>query len=459
MRMFVFTLCSVLLSSYLAAQAGWRDDQSEGYWSARGHHNTFILNGRIWILNGFAGTLNRSVWSSNDGSVWTEEVDGDSIRLPWSARHSATAIVYNGRVWMFGGSDGGGAFSDVWSSADGVNWVEVTSNPPWIERSMHSAVVFDNRMWLMGGHQSTTGYWGFSDVWYTTDGVDWTQASPSDPSNIWPARFSHRTVVFNDRIWVLGGRYGGLHYNDVWSSPDGKDWIEETSEAPWSPRVYFSAEVYADRLWVIGGVDVVTFEHYGDAWSTADGVNWRYEGSPWHSRRNHTALVYKGRLWTIGGWITPAIPEAATFHGIWSYGVHVPEPVLPDGRPGYHYSTLIKARAGEAPYTWTFAGGELPPGLILGNTNTATLPISGTPEMEGTFTFTLQIEESNGDTVTEDITITIAHPPPPPEESFASNGTGGCNPAPAGTVPLILLGAGLAAWRWRRFRSVVGEVD
>jgi hypothetical protein len=454
MRILVLTLCAVLLSSCLAAQAGWRNDQSEGPWSARGHHNTFVLNDRIWILNGLARTLmNRSVWSSKDGVVWTEELDGTSERLPWDARHNAEAVVYNGKAWLFGGggSSGGGAHSDVWSSSDGINWVEVASNPPWIERSMHSSVVFDNKMWLMGGHQSTTGYWGFNDVWYTTDGEDWTRTVPSDPSRIWPARFSHRSVVFNGRIWVLGGRFGGLHFNDVWSSADGVDWVEETSAAPWSPRVYFSTVVYEDRMWVIGGVNVNTFEHYGDAWSSSDGINWHYEGSPWHNRRNHTALVHDGRLWTIGGWITPAIPEAATIHGIWSYGVHVPETVLPDGRPGYHYSTLITARGGEAPYTWTFVGGDLPPGLSLGNTNSATLPISGTPEVEGTFTFTLQIEEANGDTVTEDITVTIAHPPPPPKENFESEG-GGCSLAPVGVVPVVLLAAVVALRRGRRFR-------
>jgi hypothetical protein len=450
MRILVLTLCAVLLPSCLAAQAGWRNDQSEGPWSARGNHNTFVLNDRIWILNGSSRSVfNRSVWSSSDGTVWTEEVDGTSERLPWPDRHTAAAVVYDGRAWMIGGGFGGGAYSDVWSSTDGVNWVQVTSNPPWIERSMHSAVVFDDKMWVIGGHQSTTGYWGFNDVWHSTDGADWTRAVPTDPSKIWPARFSHQSVVFNGRIWVLGGRFAGLYFNDVWSSADGVDWVEETSAAPWDPRGYFSAVVYANRLWVIGGGNSISgdLNFFGDIWSTADGVDWRYEGSPWYRRTNHTALAHNGRLWTIGGWVTPAIPEAATFHGIWSYGVHIPETVLPDGWLRQEYSAVIEARAGDAPYTWTLAGGELPPGLALGSTSTARLPIGGIPDAEGTFTFTLQIEEANGDTVTEDITITIRR-----EFIDTNEGSSGCGLAPVGVVPLVLLAAVLALRRARRFR-------
>jgi hypothetical protein len=449
MRILVLTLCAVLLPSCLAAQAGWRDDKSEGPWSDRGNHNTFVLNDQIWVLNGIARTvMNRSVWSSNDGTVWGEEIDGTSERLPWQDRFAAASVVYDGRAWVFGGSGGGGGYADVWSSSDGVDWVEVTSNPMWIERRGHSAVVFGNRIWLMGGNQSTTGYWGFNDVWHTTDGIDWTQTVPSDPARIWPARFAHESVVFNGRIWVLGGRYGGSYFNDVWSSADGIDWVEETSDAPWSPRGYFATAVYDDRLWVIGGVNESGggINSFGDVWSTTDGVNWRYEGSPWHSRRYHTALVYKGRLWTIGGLITPAIPEAATFPGIWSYGVHVPEPELPDGWLRQEYSAVIGARAGDAPYAWTLAGGELPPGLALGSTSTTRLPIGGIPEAEGSFTFTLQIEEANGDTVTEDITITIRR------EFIDTNEGGGCGLAPVGVVPLVLLAAVLALRRARRFR-------
>ena len=37
------------------------------------------------------------------------------------------------------------------------------------------------------------------------------------------ARYNHQTVVFNNKMWVIGG-YDGTFKNDVWSSSDGFFW-------------------------------------------------------------------------------------------------------------------------------------------------------------------------------------------------------------------------------------------
>jgi hypothetical protein len=57
--------------------------------------------------------------------------------------------------------------NDAWSSGDGVNWELETANAPWAPRSEHKCVVFDNKLWLMGG---ATSFDLYSDVWFYQEG-------------------------------------------------------------------------------------------------------------------------------------------------------------------------------------------------------------------------------------------------------------------------------------------------
>ena len=66
-------------------------------------------------------------------------------------------------------------------------------------------------MWVLGGYHGSLR----NDVWYSSDGVSWTQATANAP---WVARGEHRSIVFNNKIWVLGGSDGSRGKNDVWRS-------------------------------------------------------------------------------------------------------------------------------------------------------------------------------------------------------------------------------------------------
>lgn len=66
-------------------------------------------------------------------------------------------------------------------------------------------------MWVMGGYGNVVGQWERNDVWYSTDGITWTQATAAAG---WAARDGLGSVVYKNKMWVMGGSY--LH--DVWSS-------------------------------------------------------------------------------------------------------------------------------------------------------------------------------------------------------------------------------------------------
>ena len=57
---------------------------------------------------------------------------------------------------------------------------------------------------------------------YTEAGL--VLADDSAATDRWPARNDHSSVVFNGRLWVIGGYDGTNRLNDVWSSEDGVTW-------------------------------------------------------------------------------------------------------------------------------------------------------------------------------------------------------------------------------------------
>ena len=92
-----------------------------------------------------------------------------------------------------------------------MTWTQATANAKWSRRDGHTSVVFDNKIWVLGGYD---GKYYRNDVWYSSDGENWTRATKNAG---WSGRYGHTSVVFDNKIWVLGG-YDGSYRNDVWYS-------------------------------------------------------------------------------------------------------------------------------------------------------------------------------------------------------------------------------------------------
>ena len=71
------------------------------------------------------------------------------------------------------------------------------------------------------------------------------------------------------------------------------------------------------------------------------------------------------------------------------------------------YTFDFVVNGGLAPYNFELRDGELPPGLTLGNGS-----ISGTPTLQGNYTFTLQVSDANLSRTVEDFTLNVTTPPP-----------------------------------------------
>ncbi|HPG58876.1 MAG TPA: SUMF1/EgtB/PvdO family nonheme iron enzyme, partial [Candidatus Wallbacteria bacterium] len=67
---------------------------------------------------------------------------------PLGARQQACAVAHNGKLWVIGGYDSSTYKNDVWASTDGVTWSEATglSLSKFNVRAHHTAMVFNNKI-------------------------------------------------------------------------------------------------------------------------------------------------------------------------------------------------------------------------------------------------------------------------------------------------------------------------
>ncbi len=73
------------------------------------------------------------------------------------------------------------------------------------------------------------------------------------------------------------------------------------------------------------------------------------------------------------------------------------------GTQGVLYTDTLAATGGVPPYSWSLTAGPLPAGLTLSGTGI----ISGTPTASGSFPITVKVTDTQGNTATADLTLTI----------------------------------------------------
>ncbi|CEG48548.1 Kelch-type beta propeller [Plasmopara halstedii] len=247
------------------------------------------------------------------------------------SRDSQAAAVFANKVWVVGGVSASyytkqlkytSMRSDVIYSNDGVTWTEALEEAPFRRRYGHSLTAFIDskdkleRLTLLGGFSPEPA----ADIWVTTDGVLWKEATAEAP---WTGRGYHCSVVFAGNFWVLGG---SPFNNEVWftsSILDGS-WKQQVN-VPWSPRAAHACAAHevmtnatagdpsrVEYLFLMGGWRDTSLH---DVWQMNAGGFWKVlvEAAPWDARawfslvsfdsRTSSDVQLGPRLWVIGGGI------------------------------------------------------------------------------------------------------------------------------------------------------------
>ena len=232
--------------------ATWTLKTSDAGWDIRDKHQVVSHHGRLYLLGGSypSGSYN-DVWSSADGKIWREDKANNDAG--WEARENHQAVAHNGRIYVLGGMSGISTYyNDVWSSADGSSWTQETANAGWPARYIHRAVSHHGRLYVLGGNDGNNN---LNDVWSSVDGRSWVQEKANN-DDFWTKRERHQAVSRDGLLYVLGGNDGSV-LNDVWSSADGKSWDKENNAA-WLARDGHQAVVFPTPLALSGTSETIT---------------------------------------------------------------------------------------------------------------------------------------------------------------------------------------------------------
>lgn len=152
--------------------------------------------------------LSSTTLLSADGITYTESAEY-TAEMP--RRAFSASFVYDGKMYIAGGlGTDATSYSDVWSSADGVNW-SLVSDGQFSARHKASTVVYDNKIWMIGGLLADGTC--TSEILVSEDGGEtW---SPVIEEKALPANFTARcnadvSVDEDGNLWIVGGEYTDL---------------------------------------------------------------------------------------------------------------------------------------------------------------------------------------------------------------------------------------------------------
>lgn len=122
------------------------------------------------------------------------------------ARKGHTAVVYDGAMFVFGGTTLGSVLGDFWmchETAQAWRWTKIESVPADVRLLNHSAVYWGRAMWVFGG--ATGEHNNTSNTMYKFVFDERVWKSYTFPPSAVSPRFKHTAVVVGSTMVVIGG--------------------------------------------------------------------------------------------------------------------------------------------------------------------------------------------------------------------------------------------------------------
>jgi hypothetical protein len=296
------------IGPFYISEYHWQEVNTNCPWLPRDGAGLLVFQEKMWLLGGWNPFLSawlpgytcNEVWNSTDGNSWNFVCNA-----PWPARHTAGWLVHDDMLWVIGGDWNSGVQQmDVWNSTDGITWNLVLDTLPMEVRMTHMVASLGNEMIYFGGQTLTflefLGGVIYNDVWSSNDGGNWTELTNN--AGWHPRGQIEGHFVRNDTLWVVGGgTYDARHmYSDVWNTTDGINWNQVTEAANFTPRQYHEVGVFDNRLWVLGGYEGIG--NRNDVWYSDNGADWfELKNTPWPPRHAGGVCTYDSSLWMVSG--------------------------------------------------------------------------------------------------------------------------------------------------------------
>ena len=349
------------------------------------------------------------VWS---GTSWRKaSVSGPSAQANVSLAYDAATH----QLVAFGGDSYSGGVYDFSSETwlwNGQSWTEAaTTGPP---ARCCASMAYDeatHQLLLQDGYLSSDS--DADDTWIWT-GTTWKHLLPSTE----PPAAADTSMAYDPmsgELLFFGGfskTAGTLDQTWAW---DGHDW--RGLATPTAPPALEGASLVADPalggLLLFGGFDPNTYP------AEASGSTWLWGGRAWRQLepassppgRGFASTAYfslRRQLVVFGGMASQTNDDGAgtVLSDTWTMSsppIGLEVTVLPRPRAGRAYSFVLRAKGGTGPYVFRRIAGKMAPGLHL----TGNGEISGIPAHDGTYIFTVSIEDVSEFYGTANVTIDV----------------------------------------------------
>ena len=279
----------------------------------RSLHIGVVLPPCLYIFGGYDGSQRTNDFYRFNflQNVWLQ-IQSPLDKSQPSPRDRHTAVIYDKCLYIFGGYDGLNRVNDFYEFNTETNqWTEIVpsllNNPP-TPRHSHSAVVYNGSMYVFAGYDGLYKN-DFHKYNFTTK--TWNMIKDSNPSaENWPKpRYRTSCVVFKDKMFMFGGHDGTRQLNDFYFFDFNHEiWtqINHTEVMP-SPRDSHIAIVYNWSLFIFGGSTGAQTS------SKNNFFEYKMDEQKWyqvHSNNNvypparfcHVGAVFQNSLFIFGGY-------------------------------------------------------------------------------------------------------------------------------------------------------------
>jgi Leucine-rich repeat (LRR) protein/N-acetylneuraminic acid mutarotase len=282
---------------------------------ARSGHTSVAYNGYLYVLGGTQDDVNRF----ND--VQYAPILSDGSLGAWRAtspfnmgRRGHTSVVYNGYLYVMGGTpNGGDVLGDVQFARinpDGSLGAWQNTTPFGPGRLGYSSAISNGYLYVIQGFYYSAAS-PLTDVQFNKFNPDGSLQGWQNTATFGPPRYGHKSIFCNGYLYSLGGSgWSGSYYtlNDVQYSlpnPNGSlnSWQNTTVL---NPSVSDPGLIsYKGYLIVAGGgnVPVGNLTDVKFAGTNPDGSlkEWQHMTSFNPKRSGYTCVEYNGFLYIIGG--------------------------------------------------------------------------------------------------------------------------------------------------------------
>jgi N-acetylneuraminic acid mutarotase len=267
--------------------------------------DTFTYGGGEQQLASTPVSLSGVNVSPGGWSAWT-----NTTPLP-SSVEGYKPLAHNNRIYVIGGWVSGVATSTVLyapinSSGTIGAWTNTTPLPSAFYS--HPSLVYNDRVYVVGGSSPSVAT---STVLYAPINSSGTIGAWTNTTPLPSAITRHSSFTHNNRVYVVGGLAGSSETSTVLYAPINSSgtigaWTT-TTPLPSASRDH-SAFIYNDRIYVIGGLRyILASPHatssvfYADISGDGSVGSWNYATSLPIKKYGHSSFIYNNRFYVLGG--------------------------------------------------------------------------------------------------------------------------------------------------------------